>query len=514
MGDTPNTFADAIARICPRFRPTGPVRHSDTSALWPGRVGGVPVMAKRPTDLRPFWLDRCRHEITVYQAMQADPPAVRTPELVAADPDEPLVIVTMLDGRPLHPLRYQSGTVSARDIDTLLDLLSALHAWRPDGVPRDDDYPAQLRRLDNPVLRERHLRMLAELLERAAPPLQVEHGDAHLANALTGRGGPALIDFEFTAWRPAGYDLAKVWLFIGPAADRRRVLARLGDDLGLHAGFWISAVIALSREIISQRRPPTPPAASPGCGACTPISPTRSDTPPTWPGCWPDVKEIPVTQPLCPDGIVFDLDDLLIATSGSWGRAYAALFSAHGVHLSDADRRRLKTTPFRQLGDALAALLGTTAPTKVLIEQLTLALADNGGQPVRTMPGAAELVPALAVSYPLAVATNSPTAVAVHHLTNLGLIRFFTAIAGFDQVDRPKPAPDLYALAARDLRVRPARAIALDDSQIGLDSASAARFGYVIGISHEGQRLRADAVFGSLADPLLWRLLGVAPAHH
>lgn len=259
MGDTPNTLIDAVLRICPSFVAAGPMTHTDTSVLWPGQVGGVAVLAKRPTDLRPFWVERCIHEITVYQAMVADPPPFAAPHLVAADPAEPLLIITRLGGKPLHPQRYQTGAVPPALIDALLDLLDLVHSWRPRSIPRDDDYVQQLAAIRNPVVRDRHLRMLAELLHAAAPPVQVEHGDAHLANALADlRRRTAAIDFEFTAWRPSGYDLAKVWLFIGPAADRRRVLARLGDDPRLHAGFWISAVLALTREITSQRRNPDP----------------------------------------------------------------------------------------------------------------------------------------------------------------------------------------------------------------------------------------------------------------
>jgi HAD superfamily hydrolase (TIGR01509 family) len=215
--------------------------------------------------------------------------------------------------------------------------------------------------------------------------------------------------------------------------------------------------------------------------------------------------------PLSPDAIVFDLDDLLVDTSGAWDHAYAALFSAHGAQLHRDDRKRLSTLAFGQLGHGLARLLGYQARPQDLLDQLVVLLSTNAGRPVAPMPGAAELVPALAVSYPLAIATNSPTKVACQHLTTLGLLHCFTVVVGIDHVQRPKPAPDLYAQAARELRLHPARAVAVEDSQIGLDSAHAARYGYTIGISHQGQHLHADAVFTSLADPNLWKMFGVAP---
>lgn len=218
-----------------------------------------------------------------------------------------------------------------------------------------------------------------------------------------------------------------------------------------------------------------------------------------------------MTDLLIPDAVVFDLDDLLVATSGAWDHAYAALAACHGGQFSRDERKQLAAQPFQRLGHALAALLHSPARPDELLAQLVHLLGTNGGRPVAPMPGAMELVTALSVSYPLAVATNSPTAVACQHLTSIGLIDRFTVVVGVDEVNRPKPAPDVYERAAKQLRTRPARSVALEDSQIGLDAAKAAGYGYLVGVAHQGQRLRADAVYPSLADLQLWRLFGVAP---
>jgi HAD superfamily hydrolase (TIGR01509 family) len=43
-----------------------------------------------------------------------------------------------------------------------------------------------------------------------------------------------------------------------------------------------------------------------------------------------------------------------------------------------------------------------------------------------------------------------------------------------DVVPKKKPAPDIYLLAAKELRVRPERCVVVEDSRIGLGAARAA----------------------------------------
>jgi hypothetical protein len=67
----------------------------------------------------------------------------------------------------------------------------------------------------------------------------------------------ALLDFEFTARRPAGYDHAKLHVFLAdnPAA-RAAVQYDLATTLPAQAGFWLAVVLVACREITSHRRHP------------------------------------------------------------------------------------------------------------------------------------------------------------------------------------------------------------------------------------------------------------------
>ena len=90
-------------------------------------------------------------------------------------------------------------------------------------------------------------------------------------------------------------------------------------------------------------------------------------------------------------------------------------------------------------------------------------------------PGVVELLDFLAGrGLPLAVATSAGRSTAEHHLGRAGLLDRFDAVATRDDVERPKPHPDVYLEAARRLGVAPERCIAFEDSNIGLSAAHAA----------------------------------------
>ena len=129
-------------------------------------------------------------------------------------------------------------------------------------------------------------------------------------------------------------------------------------------------------------------------------------------------------------------------------------------------------------------------------------------QPVAGVP---ELLDALVT--PFCVASNGPREKMTLTLTRTGLMRHFAdRLFSADDVERPKPAPDLFLLAAARLGVEPASCVVIEDSPTGVRAARAAGmtvFGYAALMS--AQHLRdagAHRIFDRMQD--LPALLGLA----
>lgn len=61
-----------------------------------------------------------------------------------------------------------------------------------------------------------------------------------------------------------------------------------------------------------------------------------------------------------------------------------------------------------------------------------------------------------------------------HRLRNVGVLDYFSAVSGGDEVPRGKPDPAVYELAAKRLGVSPDACLAFEDSENGVAAATAA----------------------------------------
>ena len=75
---------------------------------------------------------------------------------------------------------------------------------------------------------------------------------------------------------------------------------------------------------------------------------------------------------------------------------------------------------------------------------------------------------------PMAIATSTAAPLAQLRLEKAGLLPYFDVVVTRNDVERPKPHPEPYLLAARLLGVDPSRCIAVEDSHAGVRSATAA----------------------------------------
>ncbi len=208
--------------------------------------------------------------------------------------------------------------------------------------------------------------------------------------------------------------------------------------------------------------------------------------------------------PFLPDAVIFDMDGLMIDSErvsiACWSQAAQELglpiedgFWLRLVGLGDRDCERLLLQHIE--AGQVAALF---ARCHDLYEART-----HAGLPLR--PGLLELLQLLREhDIPRAVATSTRQPRASRKLAASGLLAFFDVVVTSSDVAYPKPAPDIYLLAARKLGKEPARCLALEDSPAGIRAAVGAGMTaiQVPDLVHPDEDLRAlgHRIVGSLVD--------------
>jgi HAD superfamily hydrolase (TIGR01509 family) len=214
-----------------------------------------------------------------------------------------------------------------------------------------------------------------------------------------------------------------------------------------------------------------------------------------------------------PAAAIFDNDGLTLDTEHTWTRAETALYARYGTQFTLDHKREMLGTSGEKSALTMERHLGQPGRGDALRVELRELVHDElAGTGVEPMPGAVELLAALADrGVPVALATNSGREFATRALRAAGLADRFAAVVSAEDVERPKPAPDVYLTAAAELGADPADCVALEDSETGVAAARAAGM-TVVGVpSFPGIDLgEADLVVPSLRDPRVWQLLGLA----
>lgn len=201
-------------------------------------------------------------------------------------------------------------------------------------------------------------------------------------------------------------------------------------------------------------------------------------------------------------GAVFDCDGLLVDSEPAWGRAEARLLARRGHAYTEADRRATVGRAIDEGVSLFAERLGLSRDELPSLRSELIDLARDEFQAgIALRPGAAELVSSLRMWMRLGVASNTDRTLVELALAGTTIAGSFDVIVTGEDVADPKPAPDLYLLACRLLAVRPSDAIAFEDSEAGVLSASAAGLTVVAAPQLAGLSLdNADFVVDSLAE--------------
>lgn len=174
--------------------------------------------------------------------------------------------------------------------------------------------------------------------------------------------------------------------------------------------------------------------------------------------------------------LIFDMDGTLVDSEPFAQRAWGAFLRRHGHEMRDEVLTRLFGL---RLPDGVA-IVKTAYGLELPVEEIAatydeLRLAALRGN-LRPMPGAAALVAfGRKAGLRLGLATSSLRHHADLTLAEIELAGAFDAEVTGDEVERGKPAPDIFLLAAERLGMAPAGCVVLEDAPAGVAAAVAAK---------------------------------------
>ena len=177
-----------------------------------------------------------------------------------------------------------------------------------------------------------------------------------------------------------------------------------------------------------------------------------------------------------PVAVIFDMDGLMLDTESLGPQTWRDAAHTIGV---DFDLRLLPSMIGRNYRDCREMLREHYGPAYP-VEQLTAACLTSfdaivARQGIAQKPGLRELLDWLEQENVVrAVATSTRRDRAEAQLTQQGLLASFATLVGGNEVERGKPAPDIFLLAASRIDVEAANCVVLEDSEPGVRAALAA----------------------------------------
>jgi HAD superfamily hydrolase (TIGR01509 family) len=203
--------------------------------------------------------------------------------------------------------------------------------------------------------------------------------------------------------------------------------------------------------------------------------------------------------------VLWDLDGTIVDTEPYWFEAEYAVVAAHGDSWSDEHARAVVGFDLLDSGRYMIEHGGVRLTPHEIVEMMLDSVVSNIKRSVPWRPGARELLADVRASdIPTALVTMSWRRFANEVMEALPAGAFDVSVVG-DDVERGKPHPDPYLLAAERLGVDITRCIAIEDSPTGVASALAAG-ATVLAVPHvvdvpmrndvNGRMIRRDTLAG------------------
>ncbi len=199
------------------------------------------------------------------------------------------------------------------------------------------------------------------------------------------------------------------------------------------------------------------------------------------------------------DAIIFDMDGVLADSEPRYYAAVNTILAEEGVLVPERDYAEIIGLSVEAAWEEYIRRYGLRRPLAEYVRLYDPAVLAELRKPAEPNTGVRELISAAHDrGLRLGLASSSLGAWVDALLEGIGLGDAFEIIVSGEMVERHKPAPDCYLLAAERLGVGPKRCLAIEDSPSGIRSANAAEM-FVVAV----RTLSTTGLDLSLADVVL-----------
>lgn len=174
------------------------------------------------------------------------------------------------------------------------------------------------------------------------------------------------------------------------------------------------------------------------------------------------------------EAVIFDLDGVLLDTEQVWDAVREELTRERGGSWHERAQADMMGMSAPEWSRYMHERLGLADPPEEISAEVVRRMLGRYRERLPLVDGAHAAVERVATRWPLGLASSSNRELIDEALLAGGMTGCFRVTVSSEEVERGKPAPDVYVEAARRLGVNPTRAAAVEDSQSGILSAAEA----------------------------------------
>jgi HAD superfamily hydrolase (TIGR01509 family) len=172
--------------------------------------------------------------------------------------------------------------------------------------------------------------------------------------------------------------------------------------------------------------------------------------------------------------LIFDCDGTLVDSMPFHYRAWVTVLDRYGLTFAETRFYQWAGVPVEEIVRRLADEMGRMVDAAAIAAERDAYFHSLPVTELHPVAAVVDIARRYRGRLPMAVATGSTRASAEASLRAIGILGWFATVVSSQDVGRPKPAPDVFLMAAERIAITPHACVAFEDGDAGLEAARAA----------------------------------------